>query len=446
MALPQSTDSGAIKHAPPPSELPIYQREDPSAVSFIGRTNYSAALEEKKFIFGIKRSDRLSNVYVLGKSGVGKTQLMAMMARQDIAYGHPVCIIDPSGELIENVLDFIPRERVEHTLLLDVANGGSGGINVLANVPKEYRQQFAHALTEVFERQFGSRWTAHIEYALRNAILALLDMPNATITDIANVFTKPDMRASAATHARDELTRNFWANEYADWEHRYHADAIVPIMNVLGPLVTNQRLTAALSNTSTSHSIDETIQQKGIVLVNAAKHHVGDRAAGFVGALILARLSLIGLMRERARAASPTVYCYIDELPKFITATLVSMYGNSHRQRIAYTVSQQVAVQIGAGVRASLIANTGTIIAFRVDAEDAKWLEGEFQPTFKARDFIHLAKHECYVKLMIDGNVYDPFSATLLKLHKQRGVSYRELIVPAEHMRLRSTNGVEGEV
>ena len=354
---------------------------------------------------------------------------MAMMARQDIAYGHPICIIDPSGDLIEHVLDFIPRERAEHTLLLDVARGGEG-INVLANVPKEYRQQFAQALTEVFERQFGSRWTAHIEYALRNAILALLDMPSATITDIANMFTKSEMRASAATHARDELTRNFWASEYTDWEHRYHADAIVPIMNVLGPLVTNQQLTAAVSSATTSQSIDETIQQSGIVLVSAAKHHVGDRAAGFVGALVLARLSLIGIMRERARSVPQTVYCYIDELPKFITNTLVSMYGNSHRQRIAYTVTQQVAVQIGSGVRAGLIANTGTIIAFRVDAEDAKWLEGEFQPTFKARDFIHLGKHECYAKLMIDGNVYDPFSASLLKLHKQRGVSYRALIVP----------------
>lgn len=428
MALPTPADSGAVKHAPPPSELPIYQREDPSAVSFFGRTNYSAALEEKKFIFGIKRTDRLSNMYVLGKSGVGKTQLMAMLIRQDLAYDHPVCVVDPSGELIEHVLDFVPQHRVRRTLLIDVASG-IGGVNILADVPKEHRQQYAQALSEVFERQFGSRWTAHIEYVLRSALLALLDMPNATLAHIADLFLKPDARAAAAAHARDDLTRNFWANEYEEWERRYHAEAIVPIMNVLGPLVTNQQLTAAFSHPSPQGSIDATLADKGMVLVSAAKHHVGDRAAGFAGALVLARLSLIGGVRERARGTAPVMYCYIDELPKFITATLVSMYGSSHRQRIAYTVSQQLAGQIGAGVRSALVANTGTIIAFRVDADDAKWLEGEFQPTFKARDFIHLAKHECYIKLMIDGNVYDPFSASLLKLHPQKGVSYRQLLV-----------------
>lgn len=428
MALPQSSDSAVVKHAPPPSELPIYQREDPSAVTFIGRTNYSAALEEKKFIFGIKRTDRLSNIYVLGKSGVGKTQLISMMVRQDIAYGHPIFVVDPSGEIIEHVLDFIPRERVERTLLLDLADARAKGINVLSQVPKEYRQQYAQTITEIFERQFGTRWTAHIEYALRNAILALLDMPNASMTNISDLFLNADMRASAATHARDELTRNFWANEYTDWEGRYHAEATLPIMNVLGPLVTNQQLMAALSDNQSERSIDDTIAAKGIVLINTAKHHIGDRAAGFAGALMLARLSLIGLARERSRATPPTVYCYIDELPKFITTTLVGMYGSSHRQRIAYTVTQQVASQIGGSIRAGLIANTGTIIAFRVDADDAKWLEGEFQPTFKSRDFIHLGKHECYVKMMIDGNVYDPFSAALLKLHAQQGVSYRSLL------------------
>ena len=171
-----------IKYAPPPPELPMYGRIDPKEVSFIGRTNYVAALEEKKFVFGLKRVDRRRHLYMVGKSGVGKSKLIELLIRQDIAYGHGVCVMDPHGDLIEAILDFVPKNRVEDVIIIDPSDlDYPVAFNPLSNIAPEFKHQLTQGLIEVLEKQFGANWTPRLEHVFRFTCLALLDYPHATM-------------------------------------------------------------------------------------------------------------------------------------------------------------------------------------------------------------------------------------------------------------------------
>src|SRR3990167_884743 len=171
-----------IKYAPPPPDLPVYGRMDSADISFIGRTNYVAALERKNFIFGIKRVDRRRHAYIIGKSGVGKSKLLELLVRQDVAYGHGLCLMDPHGDVIDAILDYIPKERIEDVCLIDPNDSDfPSSFNPLANVDPSFKFILTQGLIEVLQKQFGANWTPRLEHVFRFTCLALLDYPHATM-------------------------------------------------------------------------------------------------------------------------------------------------------------------------------------------------------------------------------------------------------------------------
>src|SRR4030042_4534846 len=205
-----------IKYASPPSELPIYGKVKPEECSFFGRTNYEAALEEKKFIFGIKRPDRRRHIYTVGKSGVGKSKFLELLIRQDIAYGHGVCLIDPHGDLVEDVLNFIPKERANDVVLIDPADlDFPVSFNPLINIAPELKHQVTQGLIEVLERQFGANWTPRLEHVFRFTVLALLDYPEATMRGMILMLTDRNYRQKAIEYIEDDMVKRFWAVEFA---------------------------------------------------------------------------------------------------------------------------------------------------------------------------------------------------------------------------------------
>ena len=416
--MPKDGKIHLIKYAPPPSKLSIYQRADPREVSFFGRTNYEATLEEKKFIFGIKRVDRTRHMYIIGKRGVGKTKLMEALIRQDIAYGYGVCVIDPDGGLISGVLDFISEERALDVMIIDPSDTEySVAFNPLAGVKLELRHQVAQGLVEIMERQFGNAWNSQMEYIFRFACLALLDYPRATFKDFITLFQDIDFRAEVSEHCTDEMVKRFWVTEFRAWSDKYEAEAVTPLTNKLWAFVANPFLKGIFTRKDNKIDFGGALLDQKIILINLAKDKIGDDNASILGALCVLKLQEAGIVcAARTEDERRDFYLYIHEFHGLATNAFSRFLAESRTYGIVHTISHHYTTQLNTDVFASILGAVGTLIVFRVGGDDATRLEREFAPIVSAKDMINLGMREFYVKMIIDGNAYDPFSAETLEL------------------------------
>jgi hypothetical protein len=429
--MPKDGKIHLIKYAPPPSKLPIYQRVDPREVSFFGHTNYEAALEEKKFIFGIKRTDRMRHMYIIGKRGVGKTKLTEALIRQDIAYGYGVCVIDPDGDLVSGVLDFIPEERIGDVLVIDPSDTQHPvAFNPLAGVEPELRHQVARGLVEIIERQFGNAWNPQIEYILRFACLALLDYPRASFKDFVTLIKDVDFRMEVAEHIQDEMVRRFWQHEFRAWADKYEAEAITPLVNKLWAFIANPFLKGIFTEQSNKVDFDSALAEEKVILINLAKGKIGDANASLLGSLCILKLQEAGMGRAGDKQRKwRDFYLYIHEFQGLVTNTFLNFLAESRKYHIAQTISHQYTTQLDTDAFASVLGAVGTMVVFRVGGDDATRLERELAPVFSAKDMINLGMREFYIKMTIDGNAYDPFSAETLDLLEPPRESLRAKIV-----------------
>ncbi|KKS82957.1 MAG: hypothetical protein UV58_C0003G0031 [Candidatus Wolfebacteria bacterium GW2011_GWC1_43_10] len=424
-----------IKYAPPPPDLPIYGKVDPREVTFIGRTNYVAALEEKKFIFGVKRADRRRHLYVVGKSGVGKTKLLELMIRQDITYGEGVCLIDPHGDIVDATLDFIPRERIEDVVIIDPADDKFPvSFNPLANIDPSFKHQLTQGLIEVMEKQFGANWTPRLEHVFRFTCLALLDYPHATMRGMISMLTDRNYRQKVVEYIEDDMVRRFWAIEFADWSEKFDTDAIIPLVNKLGQFLSNPLLRNIFGQKENRIDLDKLVKEKKIILINLSKGKLGEENSSFFGSMFITKIKQTGM----ARAALPEreredYYLYVDEFHNLVTETFENLLSEARKYSLCLTAAHQYMGQLMPRVQAAVLGNVGTIIIFRVGGEDAEKLEPEVTPVFSAKDMVNLGIQEFYIKMIINGEAYDPFSAQTLKVLPPTHPSYKTEIV--EHSR-----------
>ncbi len=429
--MARSSKIQIIKYAPPPPELPVYGRVKPEDVSFIGRTNYVAALEEKRFIFGIKRKDRRRHLYIVGKSGVGKSKLLELLIRQDIAYKHGMCLIDPHGDVIETVLDFVPKERIEDVVIIDPGDiEYPVSFNPLANVDPNLKHQLTQGLIEVMEKQFGANWTPRLEHVFRFTTLALLDYPHATMRGMISMLTDRNYRQKVVEYIEDDMVKRFWAIEFADWSEKFDTDAIIPLVNKLGQFLSDPMLRNIFGQKENKVDLEKLMQEKKIIFINLAKGRIGEENSSFFGSMFITKIKQAGM----ARAVLPEserhdFYLYVDEFHNLVTETFENIMSEARKYGISLTVAHQYMGQLLPSVQQAVLGNTGSIIVFRVGGEDARRLEAEMEPIFKAKDMINLGMREFYVKLTIDGDTYDPFSAETLKVLPPPHESYKEEII-----------------
>src|SRR3990167_6348998 len=290
MANPKDSKIQIIIHAPPPPDLPVYQRVDPKDVVFFGRTNYVAALEEKRFIFGIKRPDRRRHMYMVGKSGVGKSKLLELMVRQDIAYGHGLCLIDPHGDVIDAVLDFVPESRVEDVVVIDPSDFEyPASFNPLANVDPNFKHQLTQGLIEVMEKQFGANWTPRLEHVFRFTTLALLDYPHATMRGMISLLTDRNYRQKVIEYIEDDMVKRFSAIEFADWSEKFDTDAIIPLVNKLGQFLSDPMLRNIFGQKENKIDLEKMMNEGKIVLINLSKGRLGEENSSFFGAMFITK-------------------------------------------------------------------------------------------------------------------------------------------------------------
>jgi len=435
-----------IKYAPPPPGLPTYGRVKPEEVSFVGRTNYVAALEEKKFIFGMKRKDRRRHTYIIGKSGVGKSKFLELMIRQDVMYGHGLCLFDPHGDVVEDILDFIPEERMEDVVIIDPSDFDYPvSFNPLTNVDPNFKHQLTQGLIEVMQKQFGANWTPRLDHVFRFTCLALLDYPHATMRGMISLLTDRTYRQKVIEHIEDDMVKRFWSIEFADWSEKFDTDAIIPLVNKLGQFLSNPMLRNIFGQTENKINLEELMNTRKIILINLSKGRLGEENSSFFGSMFVTKLKQAGMARagmdEKDRH---DFYLYADEFQNLVTETFENLMSESRKYGICLTVAHQYMGQILPRIQASVLGNVGTIVVFRVGGEDAVRLKPEMAPIFDVKDMINLGMQEFYIKMTIDGETYDPFSAQTLKVmpapHKTmkdeiRALSRKKYAITAEEAR-----------
>ena len=426
-----------IKYSPPPPSLPIYGQVNASEVSFIGRTNYVAALETKNFIFGLKRIDRRRHTYIIGKSGVGKSKLLELLVRQDIAYGHGLCLLDPHGETIEDILPFIPENRIDDVCVIDPSDSGYPvSFNPLANVDPSFKHQLTQGLIEVMEKQFGANWTPRLEHVFRFTCLALLDYPHATMRGMIMILTDRNYRQKVVEYIEDDMVKRFWAIEFADWSEKFDTEAIIPLVNKLGQFLSNPMLRNIFGQKENKIDLTKLIQEKKIILINLSKGKIGEENSSFFGSMFVTKIKQSGM--ERA-ALPPSerhdFYLYVDEFQNLVTDTFENLLSEARKYNVCLTIAHQYVGQLLPKVQAAVLGNTGTIIIFRIGGEDAVKLKPEMAPIFDVKDMINLGMGQIYIKMTIDGETYDPFSAETLKVLSPNHVSFREKIIEASRIR-----------
>jgi type IV secretory pathway TraG/TraD family ATPase VirD4 len=384
----------------------MHQEND---VTHIARTDF----RNDQRLFGIRREDRFSHVYIIGKTGTGKSTLLERMALQDLERGNGFALIDPHGDLIERIANRIPPERSSDVLYLDAADPSQPyGYNPLRRVRQDRIALAASGLMEVFAKMWPEAWGVRMEHILRNVLMALLEQPQATLHDVLRIISDSKYRKSIAATVQNETVRNFLQKEFERFTFGYRADGIAPIQNKVGAFLADPLLNRILTAPKQELHIRRIMDEGKVLLVNLAKGRIGEDSSSLLGGLLVTTIGLAGYSRaELDPTKRRDFFVYVDEFQSFTTLALANMLSEMRKYRLGFTVAHQFLHQLEPDVRHAVLGNAGTIISFRVGAEDSPYLAREFHEVFEEIDLLQLPNHRIYLKLMIDGTPSMPFSA-----------------------------------
>lgn len=383
-----------------------------SEITVFGKTNFRN--QERKF--GVKLDDRRRHMYLIGKTGMGKSVALENMIIQDIRAGKGLCVVDPHGELVEKVIKFIPQERINDVVYINPADLNFPiAFNVLESVSEEHRHLVASGLLGIFKKLWAESWGPRLEYVLNNAIMALLEYPGSTLLGVMRLLIDKSFRKKVINKITDPIVRSFWVEEYSKYPDRFQAEAIAPIQNKVGRFLSSSMIRNIVGQVKSSIDIRQIMDEKKILLLNLSKGRIGEDNSALLGAMIITKIQLAAMSRvdipENERA---DFYLYVDEFQNFATESFNNILSEARKYRLNLIMAHQYIEQLGESTAAAVFGNIGTIICFRVGATDAEFLAKEFDPVFIEQDLVNLGKYNIYLKLMIDGIASEPFSATTL--------------------------------
>lgn len=385
-------------------------------ITYFGKTNFRST----NTIFGIKRKDRRQHMYILGKSGTGKSVLLSNLIVQNINNGEGVCVVDPHGELVEEILHLIPDHRVKDVIYFNPADiDFNVGFNVIALDDPKYKHLVASGLMGIFTKIWANAWSSRMEYILNNAILALLDTPGTTLLGIPRLLVDKDYRQMIIGNLKDPVVKAFWVHEYEQWREQFRNEAIAPIQNKVGQFLSTSIIRNVVGQSKSTIDIFNIMNEGKIFLVNVSKGRVGEDNSALLGGMIITKIQLAAMERVRIpENERKDFYLYVDEFQNFATDSFANILSEARKYRLNLIIAHQYTAQLsnenGTAVRDAVFGNVGTMIIFRVGADDAEFMEKEFEPEFTAQDLVNLPNYHVYLKLMIDGVTSRPFSATTL--------------------------------
>lgn len=383
-------------------------------VSYFARTNHRA----RGVLFGIKQPDRLSHVYIVGKTGTGKSTLIETLARQDLEAGRGFALIDPHGDLVERVAKTVSgdvRERVAYLNAPDAAQ--PFGYNPLRRVRDDKIPLATSGLIETLRKLWPEAWGVRMEHVLRNSIYALLEQDDARLPDILRLYADETYRRAITHSLRNDVVRRFWRYEFEQYHYRQRLDAVAPIQNKLGALLSDPTLRRVLVEPAVDLHFRSLMDEGRVLLGNFSKGRLGEDSSRVLGALLLSTIALAALSRADGSERRP-FFVYVDEFQSFTTLMLANMLPELRKYGLGITLANQHLHQLEPEIRAAVLGNAGTLICFRVGAEDSPYLARELQPQFDALDLLSLPNRSIYLRLMINGAPSPPFSAET-ELHLQ---------------------------
>lgn len=388
----------------------------------------------KRVPFGIKIKDRDRHVYVIGKTGMGKSTLLENMAVQDIQSGRGMAFIDPHGKTADLLLEYVPQERIKDVIYFapfDTEYPVS--FNVMEDVGPGKRHLVANGLMSAFKKIWVDAWSARMEYILSNILLALLEYPDSTLIGVNRMLADKDYRKKVVDNIKDPSVKSFWVDEFAKYGDRYMQEAGAAIQNKIGQFVSNPIVRNIIGQPRSSFDIRKVMDESKILIINLSKGRVGETNANLIGSMLITKIYLGALSRadasESKLKALPPFYLFVDEFQSFANESFADILSEARKYKLSLTIAHQYIEQMSEEVRAAVFGNVGTMISFRVGAFDAEVLEKEFSPVFTAEDVVNLGFAQIYLKLMIDGVSSQPFSATTLPPIKKSDINYRDDII-----------------
>ncbi|MDD5050815.1 MAG: type IV secretion system DNA-binding domain-containing protein [Candidatus Pacebacteria bacterium] len=403
---------------------------DPERVTYFAETDS----RNKKIKFGIKAKDRTRHVYVIGKTGMGKSTCLENMAVQDIQNGEGMAFIDPHGKTADLFLEYVPKERMKDVLYFapfDMEYPVS--FNVMEDVGPDKRHLVSNGLMSAFKKIWVDAWSARMEYILNNILLALLEYPDSTLIGVNRMLADKDYRNAVVANVTDTSVKAFWRDEFAKYSDKFMTEAGAAIQNKIGQFISNPLVRNIIGQPKSTFDLRKMMDERKIIIINLSKGRVGESNANLIGSMLITKIYLAAMSRadvpESVLNTLPNFYLYVDEFQSFANESFADILSEARKYKLNLTMAHQYIEQMSEEVRAAVFGNVGSMLVFRVGAFDAEVLEKEFAPQFTAEDLVNLGFAQIYIKLMINGVTSSPFSATTLPPIAKPLRSLREEII-----------------
>ncbi len=379
-------------------------------IAFLGETNFRNAKKR----FGIKTDDRRRHVYLIGKTGMGKSTVLENMVIQDIYNNRGFALVDPHGDLVEKVLKFIPSNRINDVIYFNPSDIDFPiAFNVLEKVEPQYRHLVASGLVGVFKKIWAESWGPRLEYLLRNAILALLDYQDATLLGIPRILVDTTFRKKVIAKIEDPVVKAFWVDEFSKYNQQFLTEAISPIQNKVGQFLSSSLIRNIVGQVHSTIDLRQLMDSGKILLLNLSKGRIGEDNSALLGAMMITKIQLAAMSRvDIPEETRRDFYLYVDEFQNFATESFANILSEARKYRLNLIIAHQYIEQLGEVVKPAVFGNVGTMIVFRIGANDAEELLKEFEPYYTEEHLVNLPKYNFYIKLMIDGVSSIPFSST----------------------------------
>jgi len=363
--------------------------------------------------FGIKTDDRRRHMYLVGKTGMGKSTILENMIVDDIRAGHGVAVVDPHGDLAEKIIEYIPAERIQDVVYFNPSDINFPiAFNIVEQVEPHLRHLVASGLIGVFQKLWADSWGPRLEYILRNAVLAILDFPGSTILGVVRMLSDKNYRKRVVSNIKDPVVKAFWEREFSSYADKFASEAVSPIQNKVGQFLSSSLMRNIIGQVKSAIDIRDIMDNGKILIMNLSKGRIGEDNSALLGAMMITKIQLAAMSRvdvlEKDRR---DFYLYIDEFQNFSTDSFANILSEARKYRLNLVLAHQYIEQLSEKVKPAVFGNVGTMVVFRVGAADAEELVKEFTPTFTEEDIVNLPKYEMYLKLMIDGIASSPFSA-----------------------------------
>jgi hypothetical protein len=392
---------------------PIGAEEVPEEeVCLFGQTNFRNQMRR----FGIKTDDRRRHMYVVGKTGMGKTTMLENMVLQDIYKGHGIGVVDPHGDFAEKIINFIPSNRINDVVYFNPADTKFPiGFNILEVENEEQKHLVAAGLMAVFKKIWPDVWSSRMEYILNNTILALLDYPGSTLLGINRLLGDKQYRKKVVQKLTDPVVKAFWQTEFASYNERYATEAVAPIQNKIGQFLSASVIRNMVAQVKSTINIRGIMDGKKILIMNLAKGRIGEDNSRLLGGMLITQIQLAAMARvDTPEAERRDFFLYVDEFQNFATPSFANILSEARKYRLSLIMAHQYIAQLDEVVADAVFGNVGTTVAFRVGGSDAEVLVKEFTPTFTEEDIVNLPKFQIFLKLMINGVASQPFSAATM--------------------------------